>query len=157
MNNWFLNNREVIRNLYVNTGTTDAPVWSNFCTTSEVELTLDAEMKDFFVYCDSIKRSVLTGFNLKLNANIVIDMNNEAIKSMLGDLHTLIENGEVAQLNNVLIQFELIEGVNAEQLTYKKYQVPVIMQLTKIGGPAEDEGRYDIEMVFNGKGTVVTA
>ena len=36
MNNWFINNRELIKNLAINTGTTENPVYTTICTTSEV-------------------------------------------------------------------------------------------------------------------------
>lgn len=155
--NWFLNNREVIRNLSINTGTSQAPVFTAFCTTSEVSLAVDTEEKDFYVFCDAIKRSIVTGAKLTINATVKIDMNNAGIIAMLGDLHTLIKDGTVAQFNNVLIQFELIEEVTTNTLTYVKYQVPVSMKISEIGGSAEDEGEYGLELVLNGKGTVITA
>ena len=36
MNNWFINNRELIKNLAINTGSTEKPVYTTICTTSEV-------------------------------------------------------------------------------------------------------------------------
>lgn len=154
--NWFLNNREVIRNLALNTGTSVSPTFTPFCTTSEVALTTDFEEKNFYVFCDAIKRSIVTGAKLTINATVKIDMNNASITAMLGDLHTLITDGTVAQFNNVLVQFELIESVTTNILTYKKYQVPVSMKISELGGNAEDEGEYGLELVINGKGTVVT-
>ena len=155
--NWFLNNREVIRNLAINTGTSANPSFTPFCTTSEVALALDFEEKDFYVFCDAIKRSIVTGAKLTINAVVKIDMNNTGITTMLGDIHTLIKDGTIAQFNNVLIQFELIESVVANVLTYKKYQVPVVMKISEIGGGAENEGEYSLELVINGKGSVITA
>ena len=153
--NWFLNNREVIRNLAINTGTTSSPTYTPFCTTSEVGLTTDFEEKDFYVFCDAIQRSIITGAKLTINATVKIDMNNAAIVAMLGDLHTLIKDGTVAQFNNVMVQFELITNVAENVLTYTKYNVPVNMKISDLGGAAEDEGEYAIELVINGKGTVV--
>jgi len=155
--NWFLNNREVIRNLAINTGTSTNPTFTNFCTTSEVALAVDTEEKDFYVFCDAIKRSIVTGAKLTISATVKVDMNNGAIVNMLGNLHALIKDGTVAQFNNVLTQFELIENVTGDVLTYKKYQVPVVMKISEIGGAAEDEGEYALELVINGKGTVITA
>lgn len=155
--NWFLNNREVIRNLAINTGTSTNPTFTNFCTTSEVALAVDTEEKDFYVFCDAIKRSIVTGAKLTISATVKVDMNNGAIVNMLGNLHVLIKDGTVAQFNNVLTQFELIENVTGDVLTYKKYQVPVVMKISEIGGAAEDEGEYALELVINGKGTVITA
>ena len=155
--NWFLNNREVIRNLAINTGISTNPTFTNFCTTSEVALAVDTEEKDFYVFCDAIKRSIVTGAKLTISVTVKIDMNNGAIVNMLGNLHALIKDGTVAQFNNVLTQFELIENVTGDVLTYKKYQVPVVMKISEIGGAAEDEGEYALELVINGKGTVITA
>lgn len=154
--NWFLNNREVIRNLAINTGTSSTPAYTAFCTTSEVALTTDFEEKDFYVFCDAIQRSIITGAKLTINATVKIDMNNAAIVAMLGDLHTLITSGTVAQFNNVMVQFELITNVESNTLTYTKYSVPVNMKISDLGGAAEDEGEYALELVINGKGTVVT-
>jgi hypothetical protein len=36
------------------------------CTTSEVSLTTDFEEKDFYVFCDAIKRSVVTGAKMSI-------------------------------------------------------------------------------------------
>jgi len=154
--NWFVNNREVIRNLSLNTGTSDTPVFTPMCTTSEVTLNTDNEQKDFYVFCDAIRRSVITGTSMSLDTTVKIDINNAAIQKVLGDIHTLLSSGEIAQLNNQLIQFELLEDVTSGVLTYVKYQVPVVMNISDLGGAAEDEGEFSLELIFNGKGTVVT-
>ena len=154
--NWFLNNREVIRNLAINTSTSSSPTYTPLCTTSEVGLTTDFEEKDFYIFCDAIQRSIITGAKLTLNATVKIDMNNAAIVAMLGNLHSLITNGTVAQFNNVKVQFELITNVTENVLTYTKYNVPVNMKISDLGGAAEDEGEYALELVINGKGTVVS-
>ena len=52
--------------------------------------------------------------------------------------------------------FELITNVAENVLTYTKYNVPVNMKISDLGGPAEDEGEYALELVINGKGTVVS-
>lgn len=154
--NWWVNNRQVIQNLALNTSTTSTPTFTDLCTTSEVGLTTDLEEKDFYVFCDAIKRSIVTGAKLSIDCTVKLDINNTAIQSVLGDIHSLIENGEVAQFNNVLVQFELLEGVTNNVLTYKKYQVPVVLKFSDLGGASEDEGEFSLEMVINGKGTVVT-
>lgn len=155
--NWFLNNREVIKNLAINTGTSQSPTFTALCTTSEVGLTTDFEEKDFYVFCDAIKRSIITGAKMSIDATVKIDINNTAIESILGNIHTLIENGTVAQFNNVLVQFELLEKVETNVLTYVKYQVPVVMKFSDLGGASEDEGEFALEMVINGKGVTITA
>lgn len=154
--NWWVNNRQVIQNLALNTSATSTPTFTNLCTTSEVGLTTDLEEKDFYIFCDAIKRSIVTGAKLSIDCTVKLDINNTAIQSVLGNVHALIENGEVAQFNNVLVQFELLEGVNNNVLTYKKYQVPVVLKFSDLGGASEDEGEFSLEMVINGKGTVVT-
>lgn len=153
--NWFLNNREIIKNLSVNIGTSEAPTYTPICTTSEIGITTDFEEKDFYVFCDAIKRSIITGAKLSLDCNVKIDINNTGIQNILGNVHALIENGEIAQFNNQSIQFELLEKVEGDVLTYKKYQLPVVMKFSDLGGPAEDEGEFSLEMVANGKGTLV--
>lgn len=155
--NWFVNNREVIKNLSINTGTSQNPSFTAMCTTSEITLNSDNEQKDFYVFCDAIRRSIITGTSLSLDTTVKIDISNGAIQEILGDLHTLIETGEIAQLNNQLIQFELLEDATGGVLTYSKYQVPVIMNISDLGGAAEDEGEFSLELVFNGKGTKITS
>ncbi len=154
---WYVNNRDVIKNLALNTGTTQNPTFTTMCTTSEITLNSDNEQKDFYVFCDAIRRSVITGTSLSLETTVKIDINNTAIQSVLGDIHTLIETGEIAQFNNQLIQFELLEDVTGGVLTYSKYQVPCIMNFSDLGGAAEDEGEFSLELIFNGKGTKVTS
>lgn len=154
---WYVNNREVIRNLAINTGTSQSPSFTKMCVASEITLSVDNEVKDFYVFCDAIKRNLITGTSLTLNATVKIDINNTAIQAVLGDLHTLIEDGEVAQFNNVLIQFELLDDVSGGILTYVKYQVPVVMNISETGGAAEDEGEFSVEFTFNGKGTKITS
>lgn len=155
--NWFLNNREVIKNLAINTGTSQSPTFTPMCTTSEVGLTTDFEEKDFYVSCDAIKRSIITGAKMSIDATVKIDINNTAIQSVLGNIHALIKNGTVAQFNNVLVQFELLETVKENVLTYVKYQVPIVMKFSDLGGASEDEGEFALEMVINGKGVTITA
>ena len=152
--NWFVNNREVIKNLSINTGTTADPTYTAMCTTSEVGLTTDLEEKDFYVFCDAINRSIITGVNMSIDCTVKLDINNTAIQGILGKVHAMLENGAVAQFNNVLVQFELLETVTENVLTYKKYQVPVVMKFSDLGGASEDEGEFALELVINGKGTV---
>lgn len=155
--NYFVNNREVIKGLAINTSTTSDPTFTEMCTTSEVGLTTDLDEKDFYIFCDAIKRSIITGAKLSIDCTVKLDINNVAIQSVLGNVHDLIVNGSVAQFNNVEVQFELLETVKSGVLTYKKYQVPVVMKFSDLGGSAEDEGEFALEMIINGKGTVVTA
>ena len=153
----FLNNREIIKKLALNTGTTSTPTFTEMCTTSEVGLTTDFEKQDFFVFCDAIKRSIITGVSLAIECTVKIDMNNVAIQKTLGNIHALIKQGTVAQFNNQLVQFELIEAVEEGVLTYKKYQVPVNLEFSDLGGAAEYSAEYSLVLNINGKGEEVSA
>jgi hypothetical protein len=153
---YFINNRDFIKNLAPNTGTTAAPVFTPMCTASELTFNTDFEEKTFYVFCDAIQRALKTGVALTIEGTVKIDMNNAAITSLLGDIHTLIATGEIAQFNNQLMQFELLTGVNNAVLEYTKYQVPVSFSLSDLGGAAEDEGEFGITINIIGKGTVIT-
>lgn len=155
--NWFISNREFIKNLAVNTGTSSSPVFTTMCTTSEVGVETDLEQKDFYVFCDALQRRITTGAAVTLTGTVKIDVNNAAITTLLGDVHALIADGTISQFNNILIQFDLLTGVNNSVLEYTTYQVPVSLTLSDLGGAAEDEGEFSFEMAFIGKGTVVTS
>lgn len=154
---FFLNNREIIKNLSLNTGTSQVPKFTTMCTTSEVALTTDFEKQDFYVFCDAIQRSIITGVALAIECTVKIDMNNTAIQNTLANIHTLISQGTVAQFNNQLVQFELIDTVEEGALTYKKYQVPVCLEFSDLGGAAEDSGEYSLVINIIGKGQEVSA
>ena len=153
---WYVNNREVIKNLSLNTGTTETPVFTSMCTTSEVGLTTDFEQQDWYVFCDAIQRSLITGVAMSIETTVKIDMNNTAITGILGNINALIKNGSVAQFNNQLVQFELLTGVEQNALTYTKYKVPAILNFSDLGGAAEDSGEFTLTIVINGKGEVVS-
>ena len=154
--NFFINNRELIKNLALNTGTSSSPTFTEMCTTSEVTVNTEFEEKTFYVFCDAIQRAILTGVAMGLDTTVKIDMNNTAIQSVLGNIKTLISTGSIAQFNNQLIQFELLSNVNAGVLEYTKFQVPANLKISDLGGAAEDEGEFSLEITFNGKGTIVT-
>lgn len=153
--NWFISNREFIKNLAINTGTTEEPKFTTMCTTSEINVETDLEQKDFYVYCDALKRKITTGAEVKLAGTVKIDVNNEAIISLLGNVHTLIAEGTISQFNNILIQFDLLTGVENGVLEYTTYQVQTSLVLSDLGGAAEDEGEFGFELTFIGTGTVV--
>lgn len=155
--NWFISNREFIKNLAVNTGTSSSPVFTTMCTTSEVGVETDLEQKDFYVFCDALQRRITTGAAVTLTGTVKIDVNNDAIIALLGNVHALIADGTISQFNNILIQFDLLTGVSNSVLEYTTYQVPVSLTLSDLGGAAEDEGEFSFEMAFIGKGTVVTS
>lgn len=127
---FYVNNREVIRNLALNTGTSSNPVYTEMCTTTEVSLTTDFEQQDWYVFCDSIQRSIITGVALSIETTVKIDMNNASIIKVLGDLHSIIKEGSVAQFNNQNVKFELLTGVEEGVLTYTPYTVPAVLNFS---------------------------
>ena len=155
--NWFISNRDFIKNLAINTGTSADPVFTTMCTTSEVSVETDLEQKDFFVFCDALKRKITTGAEVKLTGSVKIDVNNDAVMGLLGNVHALIGEGTISQFNNILIKFDLLTDVNNSVLEYTTYQVPVSLILSDLGGAAEDEGDFSFEMTFIGKATVVAS
>lgn len=152
---WYVNNREVIKNLSLNTGTSEVPAFTPMCTTSEVGLTTDLEQQDWYVFCDAIQRSLITGVALSLDTTVKIDMNNASIIKVLGNIHAMIKDGSVAQFNNQTVQFELLTNVKAGVLEYTKYNVPCVLNFSDLGGAAEDSGEFTLNIVITGKGTVV--
>ena len=154
---WYINNRELIKNLAINTGATDSPKFTPICTTSEIGVETELEEKDFYVFCDALQRKVITGASVTLTGTLKLDVNNAGDISFLDKVHTLIADGEVAQFSGVLIQFDLLSGVTGGVLEYTTYQAQVSLNLSDLGGAAEDEAEFSFEMQLIGKGTEVTS
>lgn len=155
--NWFINNRELVKNLSINTGTTEAPVFTPICTTSEIGIDTELEEKDFYVFCDALQRKVITGASVVLTGTLKIDMNNEGDIAILDKIHTLIADGEVSQFSGVGIQFELLSGATGGVLEYTKYQASVSLNVSDLGGAAEDESEFSFEMQLIGTATEVVS
>lgn len=153
--NYFVNNREVIKDLCINTGTTAVPVWSKMCTTSEVSFNTEFDSTDFSVWCDAIKRHLITGAGISIETNVKLDINNTAIQSLLSKVHALLVNGTIAQFNNVEVKFSLLTGVNDNVLEYTTYKVDACLDFSDLGGSAEEEGEFSLNISVNGKATVV--
>lgn len=154
---YYINNRQFIKGLAVNTGTSQNPTFTTMCTASELTFNTEFEEKTWYVFCDAIQRALKTGVAMSIEGTVKIDMNNTAIVALLGDVHTLISTGEIAQFSNQLMQFDLLTGINNGVLEYTTYQVPVSFSLSDLGGPAEDEGDFAITINIIGKGTVVAS
>ena len=152
---WYVNNREIIQNLSINTGTSSSPTYTAMCTTSEIEVTTEFEQTDWYVFCDAIQRSLITGVAISIDATVKLDINNTAIQNIISKIHTLLASGTVAQFNNQTIKFELLSGVSDSTLEYTTYQVPCTLNFSDLGGAAEEEGEFSLEIHINGKGTVV--
>lgn len=155
--NWFINNRELIKNLAINTGTTLNPVYTPICTTSEVGVETELEEKDFYVFCDALQRKVITGASVTLTGTLKLDVNNTGDIAILDKVHTLIGDGEVSQFTNVGIQFDLLSGATGGVLEYTTYQANVSLNISDLGGAAEDESEFSFEMTLIGKATEITS
>ena len=153
---FYFNNRDLIKNLALNTGTTSVPEFSIMCTMTEVTLNSELEQQDFYVFCDAIQRSIITGVAMSIETTVKLDINNAAIKNLLAKIHTLLKDGTIAQFNNQLIQFELLSGVQEGVLEYTKYKVPCTLSFSELGGSAEDVSEFSLTIVLTGKGEVVS-
>lgn len=156
MDNYFVTNRDLIKGLAFNTGTSENPTFTEACTTTEVSFNTDMEQQDFYTFCDAIQRSIITGVAMSIETTVKLDINNKAIQGLLGKVHTLLSEGTIAQFNNEKVQFELLKGVGEGVLTYTKYEVPVVLNFSELGGAAEDASEFGLTIVINGKGSVVT-
>lgn len=154
---FYVTNRDVIKNLRINTGTSANPVWTLLCTTSELSLNTSFNEKNWYVFCDAIERSINTGVAMTLEGTIKIDINSQAVRTVIGDIHTLLSSGEISQFNNVGVKFDLLSGVTANVLEYTTYQANTKLTLESIGGSAEDEGEFSFTMTINGTATTVSA
>lgn len=153
MNEFYVTNRDVIKGLKINTGTSSTPTYTDLCTTSELTLSQDFEEKDWYVFCDAIQRSIITGVSMTLEGTVKIDINNTAIQSVLGKVHTLLTAGTISQFNNLQVKFDLLTGVNNAVLEYTTYTANVKLTLEGLGGAAEDEGEFGFTMTLNGTAT----
>lgn len=154
MNEFYVTNRDMIKNLKINTGTSAVPVYTALCSTSELTLNQEFEEKDWYVFCDAIQRSIITGVSMTLEGTIKIDINNKAIENILGKVHTLLSAGTISQFNNLQVQFDLLTSVNNAVLSYTTYIANVKLTLEGLGGSAEDEGEVGFTMTLNGTATV---
>lgn len=154
---WYINNRELVKNLAINTGTTDTPVYTPICTTSEVGVETELEEKDFYVYCDALQRKIITGASVRLTGTLKLDVNNAGDLALIDKVHSLIGDGEISQFTNVGIQFDLLSGVSNGVLEYTTYQANVSLNLSDLGGAAEDESEFSFEMQLIGTATEMTS
>lgn len=154
---WYISNRELIKNLAINTGTTLNPTFTTICTTSEIGVNTELEEKDFYVFCDALKRKLITGASVVLTGTLKLDVNNAGDLAFLDKVHTLIADGEVAQFSGILIKFDLLSDVNNGTLEYTTYQAQVSLNLSDLGGAAEDESEFSFEMQLIGKATEVAS
>lgn len=110
-----------------------------------------------YVFCDALQRKVITGASVTLTGTLKLDVNNTGDIAFLDKVHTLIADGEVAQFSGVQIQFDLLSGVSNGTLEYTTYQAQVSLNISDLGGAAEDEAEFGFEMQLIGKATEVTS
>lgn len=149
----YIPNRDLIKNLKWNTGTSSSPTYTNVCTTSEVGIDIDLETKDWYVFCDALQRKLVTGGSVTLSGTVKLDVNNTAEMDMLGTIHTMIASGTIAQFNNKTIQFDLLTSYTSDTLTYTTYTANVNVSFSDLGGAAEDEAEFSFEMTLIGTAT----
>lgn len=154
---FYVTNRDVIKNLAINTGTTANPVYTVMCTASEITLNTSFNEKTWYVFCDALERSINTGVAMTIEGTMKIDINNVAIQKVLGNIHTLLEDGTISQFNNLQAQFDLLTGVENAVLEYTTYQVNTKLTLESLGGNAEDEGEFGFTLTINGKASIPSA
>lgn len=153
---WYINNRELIKNLAFNTGTSQNPTFTPACTSTEISLETDYDTQDFYVFCDAIKRKLLTGAEVKLTGTLKLDVNNTADRTLLTKIHTLLASGTLSQFNDK-VQFELLSSVSTNTLVYTKYQANAIIQLSGLGGAAEEVSEFAYEISLQGTASVVAS
>lgn len=149
----YIPNRDLIKNLKWNTGTSSKPEYTNVCTTSEIGIDIDLETKDWYVFCDALQRKLVTGGSVTLSGTVKLDVNNTAEMDMLGTIHTMIASGTIAQFNNKSIQFDLLSAYTSDTLTYTTYTANVNVSFSDLGGAAEDEAEFSFEMTLIGTAT----
>lgn len=153
---WYTTNREFIKGLAFNTGTTQNPTFTPACTSTEISLETEFDEQTWYVFCDAIQRKLLTGGSLTLTGTLKLDVNNTADIALLTKIHTFITSGTISQFSDK-IQFQLLSGVSTNTLTYTKYQADAIIKLSGLGGAAEDVTEFSYEISINGTATVVTS
>jgi hypothetical protein len=126
------------------------------CTASEINIDTDFETKDLYVFCDALQRTILTGGSFVLSGTIKFDTSNAGEMELLNRVHTFIASGEIAQFNNIEVQYKLLESETDGVLTYKTYKANGSMVLSDMGGAAEDETEFGFEFKQNCVATPVT-
>lgn len=153
---WYVTNRELIKGLSFNTGTSQSPTFTPACTSTEISLETEFDEQTWYVFCDAIQRKLLTGGTLTLTGTLKLDVNNTADVALLTKIHTFITSGTISQFNDK-IQFQLLTGVTTNTLTYTKYQADATIKLSGLGGAAEDVSEFSFEITLNGTASVVSA
>ena len=156
MAEYFTNNRQLIKDLKLNTGSTASPTWSSLCCASEITLNMDVNSDDFYVWCDAVQRHIQSGMALSLETTLKVDAENEGIQAILGDIQTAMSSGSLTTLDNVGIKFDVLESYSSNALTYTTYSATATMVVDALGGSAEDSAEISVTFNINGPLTEVT-
>lgn len=150
---YFVNNRQVINRLAIDTSNDSTPSYVDLCCATERTLNVNIEEQDFAVFCDALRRHVTTGADVQISTTIKIDAQNTGVIKILGDVHTLIASGTITQFNNKKIQFGLLSGFTSNTLEYTTYNAIANMQMEALGGSAEDVSEVAVTFTLNGTAT----
>lgn len=150
---YFVNNRQVINRLAIDTSNSDTPSYVDLCCATERTLNVELEEQDFAVFCDALRRHVTTGANVQIATTIKLDAENAGVIKILGDVHTLIASGTITQFNNKKIQFGLLSGYTSNTLEYTTYNAIANVQIEALGGSAEDVSEVAVTFTLNGTAT----
>lgn len=156
MAEYFTNNRQLIKDLKLNTGSTGTPTWSSLCCASEITLNLDVNSDDFYIWCDAVQRHIQSGMALSLETTLKVDAENEGIQAILANIQTAMSSGSLATLDNVGIKFDVLESYSTNALTYTTYSATATMVVDALGGSAEDSAEISVTFNINGPLTEVT-
>lgn len=155
MAEYFTNNRQLIKDLKINTGSTGTPTWSSLCCASEMTLNMDVNSDDFYVWCDAVQRHIQSGMALTLETTLKVDAENEGIQSILTKIQTAMTSGSLVTLDNVQIKFDVLKSYATNTLTYETYSATATMVVDALGGSAEDSA--EIGVTFNINGPIAVA
>ena len=86
---WYVTNRELIKGLAFNTGTTQNPTFTPACTSTEISLETEFDEQTWYVFCDAIQRKLLTGGTLTLTGTLKLDVNNTADIALLTKIYKI--------------------------------------------------------------------
>lgn len=150
---YFVNNRQVINSLQINTNTAQSPTYVDLCCASERTLNINLEETDFSVFCDALRRHVTTGADVQIATTIKLDASNAGVIKLLGDVHTLLSSGTITQFTNVMIKFGLLSGYTTNVLTYTTYLATANVTMESLGGNAEDVSEVAVTFSLNGTAT----
>ena len=150
MAEYYTNNRQVIKDLKMNTGTSANPTWSSLCCASDITLNLDTNTEDFYVFCDAIQRHLPTGLNASIATTLKVDAQNDGVKGILGNIQSALTNGDVSVLEGIGIKFDLLTGYNTSALTYVTLTGNANLTIDSLGGSAEGSAEIGVTLNING-------